>query len=173
MPRALLTLIIAYGCVLPNRDPNILGQPPYNEVTYESSPSPVRRRIDVVTVTRRGVEAGILSTIPALYRRALECGRGAGIPPGQPVYISNISLYSFTKREMVSVSYQDCRTVYELRSVTEQKCESQYNYATKSSTYRCQPVSRMQSVPVQKCETKYRIEPRDVLYQTATGDVHG
>lgn len=170
--RRLLPLIAVTACVVPNRDPNILGMPPFNQVSYRSRPEPGWQRVDRVTVTLRGEEANILNTIPALYERALSVARAAGVAQGESIYITGITLDAFTRRELFTVPYQECKTVYEVRSVTEQECRMVQGYGTTGSSYQCRPVPKTKTVPTQKCETRYRQELRDVLYETATGDVY-
>ena len=165
--------VLISGCASINTNPNILAQPPYNKVTYSPKIKPgivPRRSIEVTTV---GLTANVLNTIPELYKKAIEeQTRGiASLDPKAPrfngVYISNIALASYTKREPFQVPYQDCKTEYYTETVGQQSCSSGYGGA-----YTCQTNYVPQTRSRQNCTTVYRTEIRDVLYQKATADLY-
>lgn len=124
-----------------NEDPNILLQAPYNRINYIAEPKKSYKVIDVVEVTTQGNRANVLNTVPKLYRKVLE-----RFPYGERVWISNIGITSFSRREFFWVPYDDCKLVRK-------------NSDPEKSDYQ------------RDCITRYRTEVRDILYQKATADV--
>ncbi len=151
----LLISITISGCVSVNRDPDILLQDPYTKVNYIAEVTKQHKTVEVIQVQTRGLQANILNTIPALYKKVLEYSEN------QAVEISNLSISSFTKRENFDVPYQDCVYVPQTMSVPKTSC---YQGS-------CQTTYSTQTKYIHQCTTRYRTVMRNVLYQIASADV--
>ena len=151
----LLITIFISGCVSVNRDPDILLQEPYTKVNYVAEVTKDYKTVEIIQVQTRGLQANILNTIPALYKKVLE------FSGNQAVDIGNLSISSYTKLENFQVPYQDCVSVPQSVTVPHTSCY-QGN---------CQTTYSTQTQYVQQCTTRYRTELRNVLYQIASADI--
>ena len=153
---ACFSIFVLSACSNSNKNPDILLTEPYRNVSYIAEPGPSYQAINSIQVTTGGINANILNTIPQLYKKALDLSAS-----GSQVLLSNISITTFTKREMFQVPHQDCKSVPRTTSVPQTTCYS----GSCTTTY------RTQTNYVQQCTTRYTSEMRDVLYQKATADI--
>ena len=197
IPR-IMCMIFLSSCshYIANTSPNILANAPYNDVRYLKKQNAKIRKVDRVEVVTKGDEANILNTIPKLYEKALNLKNRSpsSLNRKNQVFISNFTFEVQSKLEDYQVPYQDCKTQYVYKNVTENQCKTEYQ-SVNQSHYECtgygasqhcgtnyrtvqQPVTKCGNVSVyknvqeQKCETKYKTEQRWVLYQIASADVY-
>jgi len=171
----LICVFFVFGCSTGSRNPNILSKEPYNQVKYVPHVKKGMKKVRSISVTKRGGEANILSSIPALYERALkEKARSTAADGG--LYLSGINVKNFTKREMFNVPYQTCKTVNRSERVPYQDCQyvSAGAYGNRGSygTTKCTTRYRTENRSKQECTTRYKQEMRNVLYQTVSGSVY-
>lgn len=152
----IISSIVLSGCTKINKNPDILLNEPYQRVKYIANPGISYRSLDVIQVTTSGLKANILNTIPLLYKKALDSSGNM-----QQTIIGNITISSFTKNENFQVSFQECISVPETKSVPKTTC----NGGSCNTTYTTQTQYN------QRCTTRYKTEIRDVLYQKATADI--
>lgn len=179
MIRIIVTLTISvailFGCTSVNRSPDILLQEPLNRVRYIAEPEKYHKTIDIVQVNTRGVHAGILTTIPELYKRALDKSNN------DFVEIGNISITSYTNKEEVQVPHEKCKSVTEEVYVPQKSCIIMSCPTTCNNNGVCMtqicPESKCTTIDMPKirsreeCTTQYKTEVRTVLYQKATADI--
>lgn len=149
------------GCATVNSNPNILSEPPYTQITFVAEPDATYLELDTVEVTTRGNQANLLNTIPTLYRKALESDKHEQ----NALYLSNIQISSYTKKELFSVPYEECHTQHYTESELVQNCtgvgaEQQCSFDTRS-------VPKTREV----CTTIHQTEIRHVLYQQAKATI--
>ena len=149
-------LCLLCSCASVNYDPNILAQPEYKAVQYISELSPEHKKLGTVVITNSGVKANILNTIPDLFMKAKK--KHLKESSDLKIFLSELKFRTYSKKEMVRVSYQDCR------NVPKQVYVPSYGANGSSGSYQTQYV--------QECATKYRNEERIVPYQKAGANIY-
>lgn len=149
-------LFMLTGCVSFNSDPDILLKEPYNRVTYvEHTDLDRYETIDVIQVTTRGWQAGILSTIPQLFEKALEKNNK------QAVAVGRIDITTFVRQETYKVPYRECDPFSSMMGSSRAGCASGA----------CGSISVGISSQQRHCWTEFRTEVREVIYQKAIADI--
>jgi hypothetical protein len=155
------------GCATPH-NPEALSTEEFQQIEYLANAKANQRSKSMVSlgevgITVKGPDANIVHSIPELFRAALKKFRPTTT---QKIFVSNLKIKSFTKREPFQVSYEECHNEYTSRSESYQSCSTGYGGQQHCHT-------QYRSVPETKrvCNTKYRNEIRDVLYQRVSGDV--
>jgi hypothetical protein len=161
---AIVASFLVTGCMtLRKSDPQVLLDDKYKSVKYVSHVPDGFVIKEEVSVTTSGYQAGILFSIPDLYKQALE----KKAKEAATVNITNLKINNYVKQEPFQQSYQDCRNETRYQNQSYQNCSGY------GSSHRCSTSYRQVPVSEQVCQTRYRTVIANVLYQQVTADVIG